>query len=118
MYNAVAAQHSDTKSLWQKGYLANVMTSAFETNFTGGADNYQSDYYVQKASFVRCDNITLGYSFKKLFNVISSGRLSATVQNPFVITSYKGLDPEVYGGIDQNIYPKPIVTVIGLSLNF
>ena len=118
VYNAVAAQRSDTKTLWQKGYLANVTTSAFETNFTGGADNFQSDYYVQKASFLRCDNITVGYSFKKLFKVISSGRLSATVQNPFVITNYKGLDPEVFGGIDGNIYPKPIVTVIGISLNF
>lgn len=118
MYNAVASTHSDTKNIYQKGYLSNIMTSAFETNFTGGADNYMSDYYVQNASFVRCDNITFGYSFKKLFHVISSGRISATVQNPFVITKYKGLDPEVYGGIDGNIYPRPIMTVVGLTLNF
>jgi len=51
-------------------------------------------------------------------NVISGGRIYATVQNPFVITKYKGLDPEVFGGLDSNVYPKPVITVIGLSLNF
>jgi iron complex outermembrane receptor protein len=84
----------------------------------GRTNWYFSDYYVQNASFLRCDNITLGYSFKKLFNVIQSGRLSATLQNPFVITKYKGLDPEIFGGIDNNVYPRPVMTVIGLTLNF
>ena len=84
----------------------------------GRTNWYFSDYYVQNASFLRCDNITLGYSFKKVLNVIQSGRLSATVQNPFVITKYKGLDPEIFGGIDNNVYPRPVMTVIGLTLNF
>ena len=77
-----------------------------------------SDHYIQNASFVRCDNITLGYSFDKLLNIVSGGRIYATVQNPFVITKYKGLDPEVFGGIDGNLYPRPIISVIGVSLNF
>ena len=76
-----------------------------------------SDYYVQKASFLRVDNITVGYSFDNL-GFISGGRISATVQNPFVITDYKGLDPEIFNGIDGSIYPKPVLTVIGLTLNF
>ena len=94
--------------------------SAFDTNFTGGSGiTFMSDYYVQNASFVRIDNITLGYSFGKLFGgVISGGRLSGTVQNPFIFTKYKGLDPEIFGGIDGSIYPKPIVSIIGLTLNF
>jgi len=93
------------------------MTS-FDTNFSGKANDYLSDYYVQNASFIRCDNISFGYSFKKLFGVIDSGRVFATVQNPFVITKYKGLDPEISGGIDNNIYPRPIITLMGLTLNF
>ena len=77
-----------------------------------------SDYYVQDASFIRVDNITLGYSFRNLFNCGLSGRVYGTVSNPFVFTKYKGLDPEVNSGIDNNIYPRPLVSQIGLSLTF
>ena len=77
-----------------------------------------SDYYVENGSFLKVDNITLGYSFNKLANVISGGRIFATVQNPFVLTNYSGLDPEISGGIDQTIYPRPIMTIVGVSLNF
>ena len=77
-----------------------------------------SDYFVQNASFMKCDNITLGYSFKKLFGAPIDGRVYAAVQNVFTITKYKGLDPEVENGLDNNIYPRPLTTLIGLSLNF
>ena len=101
------------------GFFSNKPTSALETNFTKNATNYYlSDYYIQDASFLRCDNITIGYSFKKLFNVISNGRIYGTVQNPFIITSYKGMDPEVFQGLDKTIYPRPMITVLGLSLSF
>ena len=77
-----------------------------------------SDLFVQNASFLKCDNITLGYSFRDLWGYNISGRVYGTVQNVFTITNYKGLDPEVSGGIDNNIYPRPFVAMIGLSLNF
>jgi len=121
VYNDIAANRANVgaSGVWStSGFFANKPMSAFETNFVGKTNWYFSDYYVQNASFLRCDNVTFGYSFKNLFKVISSGRLSATVQNPFVITKYKGLDPEVFDGRDNNIYPRPIMTVIGLSLNF
>lgn len=122
VYNDVAASHANisVSNVYSAEAFTNIQTSALETNFTGNnlGDYFKSDYYVQEASFIRCDNITFGYSIKNLFKIISSGRLYATVQNPFVITNYKGLDPEIYGGIDNNIYPRPIITMIGLSLNF
>ncbi len=122
VYNSVAAERANigTNGIWTPlGFFQNVTTSAFETNFKGvSSDAYLSDYYVQDGSFIRVDNITAGYSFKKMFGIIQSGRLSATVQNPFLFTKYKGLDPEVFGGIDGSIYPKPIITVLGLTLNF
>ena len=121
IYNDVAANRANVGQggVWStSGFFVNKPMSAFETNFVGKTNWYFSDYYVQNASYLRCDNITLGYSFKSLFKGISSGRLSATLQNPFVITKYKGLDPEVFDGRDNNIYPRPIMTVIGLSLNF
>ena len=64
------------------------------------------------------DNITLGYSFDKLFGAPLNGRVYATVQNVFTITKYTGLDPEVASGVDGNIYPRPITTILGISLNF
>ncbi|MDD4971693.1 MAG: TonB-dependent receptor [Paludibacter sp.] len=121
IYNGVAAGNLNVGAggvYSSLGYLSNKLMSAFDTNFTGKTNDYLSDYYVQNASFLRCDNISFGYSFKKLFGVIDSGRIFATVQNPFVITKYKGLDPEISGGIDNNIYPRPIITLMGLTLNF
>lgn len=97
------------------GFFSNRPMSALDTQFFGTGEYYASDYYVQNASFLRCDNITLGYSFK---SKVVNGRVYATVQNPFVITGYNGIDPEVNGGIDNNIYPRPLVSLIGLTLDF
>ena len=99
------------------GFLKNRINSARDTNFK--EPRRRSSYYVQNASFLRMDNISLGYTFNKLFNEKQTARVYATVQNPFVITKYSGLDPEIGGeGIDNNIYPRPRVFMIGLNLNF
>jgi len=117
VYNNVASLNAAISegSINNKGYLSNRPLSAFKTNFQNA--NVLSDYYVTNASFLRCDNITLGYTFNKLFGVLG-GRVYTTVQNPFVITKYDGLDPEVKDGLDKNIYPRPLVGLLGLSLNF
>ena len=60
----------------------------------------------------------MGYSFDKLFNKSISGRVYASATNVFTITNYEGLDPEVSGGIDNNIYPRPFTLLLGLNLNF
>ena len=75
---------------------------------------YASDFFVERASFLRIDNITLGYSFNKTVQ----GRAYVTVSNPCVFSKYKGLDPEVGGGIDNNIYPRSMTTVMGITLQF
>ena len=81
-----------------------------------------SDYWVQNASFLKCDNITLGYSFNNLFKHGSyngvGGRIYGTVSNVFCITKYDGIDPEVFGGIGGDIFPRPISFIAGLTLNF
>lgn len=78
----------------------------------------KSSYFVENASFIRCDNITLGYTFDKLLNGNLNLRLFGAVQNPFVITKYKGLDPEVFSGVDNNCYPRPITCTLGLVATF
>ena len=62
--------------------------------------------------------MNVGYNVGKVFNDKASLRVSANVQNLFVITKYKGLDPEISGGIDNNFYPRPRTFVLGLNLNF
>ena len=79
---------------------------------------YMSDYYLRNASFVRCDNITLGYTWENLLNDKLRLRLFGAVQNPFVITKYKGVDPEVFGGIDNSVYPRAITYSLGLVATF
>ena len=102
-------------------YVWNDATQAYEvgTDSKGAlvknSNWYASDFFVEKASFLRIDNITLGYSFNK---TKVQGRAYVTVSNPCVISNYKGLDPEVSGGIDNNIYPRSMTTIMGISLQF
>ena len=121
VYNSVEAGGSDCNptSVYSFGALNNRPLMGVANNIQNLKDNtLLSDYFVQNASFMKCDNITLGYSFKKLFGARIGGRVYAAVQNVFTITKYKGLDPEVEKGLDNNIYPRPLTTLIGLSLNF
>ena len=108
------------------GFMSNTMPYAYEVNYRTSGKTYDAltDYFVENASFLKCDNITIGYSFDKLFNGVS-GRIYASATNVFTITKYKGLDPEVndnrnsgIGGIDGNIYPRPMTLLLGLNLNF
>jgi len=99
-------------------YMNNYSYEAVDRNWqTYQITSQLSDYYVHNASFLKCDNITLGYSFSNLFNALG-GRVYATVNNVFTITKYKGLDPEVANGFDSNMYPRPISVIFGLNLNF
>ena len=102
----------------------NTTAEAVDLGFMGKTElaTNTSDYFVRNASYLKCSNMTLGYSFPALFKAgaekICSGRIFFTVQNPFIITKYKGIDPEVSSGIDSNPYPRPISFQLGLNLNF
>lgn len=97
------------------GFLANGSADYLNTRFAN--NQYFSDYYIQNASFLRMDNINIGYDAGEIAKGVRL-RLSANVQNAFIITKYTGLDPEVFGGIDNNIYPRPRTFVFGLNLDF
>jgi iron complex outermembrane receptor protein len=104
--------------------MSNTMPYAYETRFKTSDKVYDAltDYFVENASFLKCDNITLGYTFDSLFKGAKykgiGGRVYASATNVFTITKYDGLDPEVNGGIDGNIYPRPLVLLLGVALNF
>ncbi|MDE6447082.1 MAG: SusC/RagA family protein, partial [Muribaculaceae bacterium] len=77
-----------------------------------------SSYFVENASFLRCDNITLGYTFRNLIGGNLNLRLFAAVQNPFVITTFTGIDTEEAGGVQSDPYPRPITTTLGIVATF
>ncbi len=117
-YNNIQSNRESKNTTYDpSGWLKNRVNSATSTNFE--AVHYQSSHYIQNASFLKVDNISLGYNFNQLLNEKQSGRVFVTVQNPLIITKYDGLDPEfTNNGIDNNIYPHPRVFILGVSLNF
>lgn len=108
--------------LFNNNAYNNTAWEAIALGFSGKTNYWCSDYFVRNASFLRCDNINLGYSFSNLFKNLNGegfdGRVYLTVQNPFVITKYKGLDPEIQSGVDNGVYPRPVSFLLGLNLNF
>ncbi|TPE46365.1 SusC/RagA family TonB-linked outer membrane protein [Pontibacter mangrovi] len=115
VYNNVYSNLGARQSYSFSGYLNNVSRNVLETDF----ERYQyfSDYYIENASFLRMDNLTLGYTFDRLFNDKVGLRVTANAQNLFVITNYNGLDPEVFSGIDYTLYPRPRIFTLGLNVN-
>ncbi|MCD4793790.1 MAG: SusC/RagA family TonB-linked outer membrane protein [Bacteroidales bacterium] len=112
VYNNAASYTSSYSSLYsQSGYLSNI-TKGY--NFEEA--QYFSDYYIEDASFIKIDNINIGYSLNK--NKKLNARLYITVHNAFTFTKYSGIDPEIPSGIDGFRYPVPRIFSIGLDVNF
>ena len=97
-------------------YLYNPAYNVLETGFKNA--QYFSDYYMQNASFLKMDNLTLGYNLSSLFKGKHSVQLTAIVQNVFTVTKYDGVDPEIFGGIDNNIYLRPRTYSLGINVRF
>lgn len=114
VYNNVRSQAFFTQN--SNGFLNNYSREAVNTNFSTA--QYQSDYYIENGSFLRMENVTLGYNFGDIYKDKANLRLSFAVQNLFLITDYKGLDPEVFNGIDNRIYPRPRTYTLGLNIGF
>jgi len=116
VYNGLSMNSGALGTMSYNSYqLNNLNKSYLETGFQ--SRQYLSDYYVENASFIKMDNISLGYNFgrvKDLFNL----NMTAMVQNVFTITKYSGVDPEISGGIDQSFYPRPRIFSLSLGVNF
>ena len=114
VYNNSASDRGNINAVVnQPGYQANAHASFLDTGFDN--QNLFSDYYIERADFVRLDNISLGYTipFSKM-----TLRASLTATNVFVITEYDGLDPEIANGIENNFYPRTRDVVLGLNFTF
>jgi len=128
VYNNVAANQGHYSNVQGSVPPANLSTSVLETNFIN--PQYFSDIYVENASFLRMDNITIGYTFPR-FGSLRSLRVFGTVQNVFTITGYSGIDPEASSvgfmtnagntsnfGIDNNLYPRSRTYLVGAGIDF
>jgi hypothetical protein len=99
--------------------LSNGVANLLETGFTTqDTKRFESDYYIQDASFIRLDNVSVGYTFNQKANATSLVKLTLAAQNVLLFTDYTGIDPEISGGIDNNLYPRPITFTLGLNVNF
>ena len=110
VYNNVASDGEMIADLWTNNFISNRVATAPYSNFSQA--RYISDYYVRNATFFKLDRVTLAYE------LTDWARVHFTAQNLLTITDYDGLDPEVSGGIDNNMYPRPRTFLLGVSLNF
>jgi TonB-linked SusC/RagA family outer membrane protein len=118
VYNNNFSQTGIKNQILGNTVLYNASRNYLETNFVGNSLELLSDYYIQNASFLRMDNMTIGYNAGRVFSNRANLRISASAQNVFVVTKYKGLDPELSGGIDNNLYPRPRIIALGINLDF
>ena len=116
VYNQLSMNTGAWETVFYNDYQMNRMSTSYrDTHFT--TRQYESDHYVENASFLKMDNIQLSYDFGQITNRLSMN-LSFMVQNVFTITKYKGLDPEVNGGMDGQIYPRPRTYSMTIGLQF
>ena len=120
VYNNVASDTEMLADLWTNQFVSNRVASAPKSMFSQA--QYLSDYYLQDGSFLKLDNFTLGYTIPSLFYVTADRPFSlnifGTVQNICTFTRYTGIDPEIFGGIDGTVYPRPRTFILGAKVNF
>lgn len=116
VYNQLAMNTGAFGTVFYNDYQMNLMSRSYlDTGFN--TRQYESDHYVENASFLKMDNISLGYNFGQISKYLSLNA-SFMVQNVFTITKYSGLDPEVSSGRDGQMYPRPRTYSLTIGLEF
>ena len=119
VYDQVSADRAALSSIVNivDGTINNSPVDYSNTNFT--TTNKESDYYIKNASFLKLDNLSLGYTFQKVGLSKTNVRVYSGVKNVLTITQYKGIDPEVFNnGIDGTIFPRSRNYMVGVNVNF
>ena len=116
LYNGMAMNTGAWETVFYNDYQLNRLNSSYNsTKFN--TRQHESDHYVENASFLKMDNIQLGYNFGKITKWCSLN-VSAMVQNVFTVTNYTGVDPESQSGIDMTVYPRPRIYSLTIGLDF
>jgi TonB-linked SusC/RagA family outer membrane protein len=121
VYNNTASNTGSLQSgIRYNDVISNINADYYNTGFKNEGNQYFSDYYVQNASWLKLDNLTLGYTINKIAGPDTNSKLRIYLgaQNVLTITDYDGIDPEVSSGIDKNIYPRTRMYMMGLNFDF
>ena len=116
VFNHQQAQQTLMSLYSAQGISGNISRNALNRGFA--MERYFSDIFLESGAFFRFDNITLGYTMKKLWSETSRLRLSVSAQNMLMITKYSGVDPEIFSGLDDNIYQRPRILTFTANVNF
>ena len=117
VYNAMAVNTGALETMkYSAPQLSNLHSSYLETGFQ--TRQFYSDHYVENASFLKMDNLTVSYDFGRIFRNAMGLKASLLVQNVFTLTKYSGVDPEVPNGFDSTFYPRPRIVSLSLGLDF
>ena len=117
VYNAMAVNTGALETMkYSAPQLSNLHSSYLETGFK--TRQFYSDHYVENASFLKMDNLTVSYDFGRIFRNAMGLKASLLVQNVFTLTKYSGVDPEVPNGFDSTFYPRPRIVSLSLGLDF
>ncbi len=116
VYNGMAMNTGAWSTVSYNTYQLNNLNSSYlKTGFQNR--QYLSDYYIENASFLKMDNLSLAYNFGRICKWFSMNA-SVMVQNVFCITKYTGVDPEVPNGMDVSFYPRPRTYSLSLGFEF
>jgi TonB-linked SusC/RagA family outer membrane protein len=117
IYDNVSSQFGVSRFMMNEKYINNVAADLYESKFVN--NQYKSDYYLRNASFLKMDNLGLSFNAGRLSKSgTATLSISANCQNVFVISDYKGIDPEIFSGIDYNLYPRPRTYTLGVNVGF
>ncbi|HMP28023.1 MAG TPA: SusC/RagA family TonB-linked outer membrane protein [Saprospiraceae bacterium] len=115
VFNYQEASQSLNSLISSEGVSGNISEKAVNLGFS--QEQYFSDIFLENGSFFRIDNITLGYTFNDMFKIRSPLRLGFNIQNVALFSKYSGVDPEIFTGLDNTIYQRPIIYTFSLNLN-
>lgn len=119
LYNGNLSGNATSYNYGGQGILSNLYNGYQITGWNGRSipEQGSTDYFLEDASYLKMDNLTLGYSFSNFTKAKLSGRISASMQNVFTVSKYRGMDPEC-GAVDGTMWLRPRTYTIGLNLNF
>lgn len=117
IYDNVSSQFGVSRFMLNEQYINNTSTDLYQSKFAN--NQYKSDYYLKNASFLKMDNLGLNFNAGRLSKTgTATLSISANCQNVFVLSDYKGIDPEIFSGIDYNLYPRPRTYTLGVNVGF
>ncbi|MEM9986174.1 MAG: SusC/RagA family TonB-linked outer membrane protein, partial [Bacteroidota bacterium] len=118
VYNNVNSARAQLDLIQNVQVLANLPRSIENSQFQTTSNVILSDYFMENGSFLRLDNLNAGYSWTNLFGTKLQARMGLGGQNLLLLTNYSGIDPEIFNGIDNTLYPRARTWLLSINLSY